>query len=128
TMYASLFTKVNGVYSQVQSVTFTTGPAMGTFTHPTNGELNVFQSTQLNDAPTTFTWSTIAAAQAYYLLVGTTIYGDNMVNSGLLPPSQAFFASPVLPTGTILYATLMTEVHGSWVAQLIAFTAAPPIT
>ncbi|MDQ6948035.1 MAG: hypothetical protein M3256_17645 [Actinomycetota bacterium] len=114
TLYAALFTKVNGRYSRVQSIKFTTGPAMGSFTRPINGQANV-------PTPTTFTWSTIAAAQNYYLVIGTTQYGTNLVHSGVLPPTQSSYQVPALPHGRTLYATLFTRINGTWVFQAISF-------
>jgi hypothetical protein len=117
TLYATLFTEVNGGWSRYQSITFTTGAAMGTFTHPVNGQLGVA-------TPSGFTWSTVAAAQAYYLMVGTTAYGHNLVNSGVLIPTQSSYRVPALPRGKLLYATLFTMVNNQWVGQLITFTPA----
>ncbi len=114
TLYASVFTKVNGAFSRVQSVIFTAGPAKGILTNPVNGQLGVA-------VPTTFTWSTVAGAQSYILVVGTTVYGSNLVNSGVLPASQSSLSVPGLPHGRLLYATLLTLVDGTWTFQLVGF-------
>ncbi len=114
TLYASVFTKVNGVFSRVESISFTTGPAKAILTNPVNGQLGV-------GTPTTFTWTTVAGAQNYILVVGTTIYGSNQLNSGLLAPTQSSLSVPALAHGQLLYATLLTEVNGVWAFQLIGF-------
>jgi hypothetical protein len=44
-----------------------------------------------------FTWSTIAGAQNYYLVVGTSHYGTNLVNAGILPAGQSSYPVPALP-------------------------------
>ncbi len=116
TVYATLLTKVNGAFTRFQAITFTARPAMGALTRPVNGQLAVA-------TPTTFTWSTIQGAQNYLLVVGTTIYGSDLVNSGVLPPTQSSFAVPKLPAGKVLYATLLTLVNGTWKFQLAGFIA-----
>jgi hypothetical protein len=117
TLYAILWTKVNGAFVGFQSITFTAGPAMGTFVGPTNGAVNLV-------TPSAFTWTPIAAAQNYYLAVGTTAGGYDLVNTGPLAPSQTSFTVPALPHGQLLYATLYTKVNGVWVGQMIGFTPA----
>lgn len=116
TLYATLLTKVNGAFTRYEAITFTTGPAMGTLTRPLNGQLKVA-------TPTTFTWNRVAAAENYDLVVGTTLYGQNLVSSGVLPATQSSFAIPALPGGEVLYATLLTEINGQWVDEVVGFTA-----
>ncbi|MDQ6615930.1 MAG: Ig domain-containing protein [Actinomycetota bacterium] len=116
TLFASLFTKVNGAFTRVQSITFTAGLAQGLLTFPTNGQRNV-------PTPTTFTWSTIAGAQGYYLVVGTAVFGFDLVNSGTLPPTQSSFSIAALPHGPIIFVTLFTRFNNAWVPHLIAITA-----
>jgi hypothetical protein len=56
---------------------------------------------------TTLTWSAGVGATNYYLLVGTTPGGSDVVNSGALAASQTSY--PVtLPAGKTLYATVYT--------------------
>jgi len=117
TLYATLLTEIGGEWSGFQAVTFSTGPTMATFTHPVAGQLNV-------TVPGSFTWKPLHAAQNYILAIGTTLYGTNLVNSGLLAPTQSSYSVPALPHGETLYATLLTRVNGNWVYQVIGFTAA----
>jgi len=63
-----------------------------------------------------------------YLIVGTTAQGENMVNSGVLAAGTSSLAKPTLPSGSTLYATLFTEVNGTWSRyQSIAFTTGPAL-
>jgi len=116
TLYATLLTEVNGAFTRFQAITFTAGPAMAIFTRPINGQLKVA-------TPSAFTWATIAGAQNYYLVVGTTLYGSDLVNSGVLAPTQSSFSVPKLPNDRLLYATILTLVNGTWTFQAIGFTA-----
>jgi len=52
--------------------------SQGSMTYPTEGQTGV-------DTTHAFTWSTVPGAQGYILAVGTTKYGTNLVNSGVLP-------------------------------------------
>ena len=117
TLYATLLTKVNGAWARFQAVTFTAAPGHATFTNPIDGQQNVSTANQ-------FTWSTVPGAQAYYMAVGTTAVGYDLVNSGVLPASQSSFKVPTLPRGKALFATLLTEVNGTWARyQAVVFTA-----
>lgn len=116
TLYATLLTEIADAW-QYQSVTFTAAPGRATLTYPVNGQLNV-----ATNKP--FTWATIPAGQGYILVIGTTVFGTNLYSSGILPASQSSVTVPSLPTGKVLFATLLTEVNGAYTRyQLIAFTA-----
>ncbi|MDQ1417718.1 MAG: hypothetical protein QOF81_3331, partial [Acidimicrobiaceae bacterium] len=117
TLYATVLTKIHGSFSRYQSITFTTGPLAATFTSPTNGQQTI-------STPTRFSWNTIARAQQYYLVVGTTQFGHDLVDSGLLPPAVSSLTVPKLPKARPLYATILTEVAGNWTYQAAIFTAA----
>ena len=114
-LYATLLTKVSGAFTRFQAIAFTTGPARGSLTRPVNGEHDV-------PTPSLFTWSTIVGAEHYDLIVGTTLYGTDLVSSPLLPPTQSSFAVPALPHSTI-YVTLFTEVDGTWTFEAATFSA-----
>ncbi len=118
TLYARIWTEQNGVWGNAQDITFTAAQGKALFTYPTAGQQNV-------DTSKAFTWSTVPAAQAYYLMVGTSAGGYDLVNSGVLPVSQSSYVVPALPTGQTLYARIFTEINGSWGSwQDITFTAA----
>jgi hypothetical protein len=115
TLYATLLTKVNGAWSGFQAIMLYPAAGHATFTSPTNGQTNV-------NSAQPFTWATIPGAQGYILVVGTTVYGTDLVNSGLLPASQSSYTVPNLPKGKVLYATLLTKTNGTWTRyQLIGF-------
>ncbi len=117
TLYATLLTKIAGAW-KYQAITFTAAQGRATFTYPVNGQLDVATTKP-------FTWSTIPAGQAYILVIGTTVFGTNLFVSAVLPATQSSVTVPTLPTGKVLFATLLTEVNGAWARyQLIAFTAA----
>jgi hypothetical protein len=119
TLYAALLTKTNGGWTLFQAITFTAAPGFATLTYPVDGQNAV-------DTTRSFTWAPIAPAQGYILAVGTTQYGTDLVNSGILPASQTAFNVPALPTGRTLYAALLTKTNGGWTRfQAITFTAAP---
>lgn len=119
-LYATLLTKVNGAYTRYTTSTFTAASGGAMFTSPTEGQLNF-------DTSDPFMWSTVAQAQGYQLIVGTTVYGHDLVNSAVLPPTTSSYTVPsALPSGKILYATIYTEIGGAWVNyNLVGFTAEP---
>lgn len=92
--------------------------AVGALTAPLDGQAGV-------DTTAPFTWASAAGAQAYALAVGTTRFGGDLVASGVLPASQTAFAVPALPTDQPLFATLLTQVAGTWRYSEATFTAAP---
>jgi hypothetical protein len=112
--YPITFHAANTLGTATQAFILTVDQA--TLTHPVNGQLSV-------TTPATFTWSTIPGAQHYYLVIGTTLYGAQLVNSGVLPPSTTSYRVPTLPAGPVLYATLLVQVNGTWGYEVIGFTA-----
>ena len=118
-LYATLFTQWVGSWSYYRSITFILQAGQATLTRPVNGQ-------RVIDPSAPYTWSTTAQAQAYYLVVGTTPGNANLINSGILAPSRSYYHSVPLPTGVALYATIFTEISGSWSQyQQISFTAGP---
>jgi hypothetical protein len=73
--------------------------------------------------PTAVTWTAIAGATNYQLVVGTSPFGTDLVNSGLLPAGQTAFNVAKLPAGETLYATVLTQFQGRWTYQAVTFTA-----
>lgn len=117
TLYATLFTKWAGGWDHSQSIRFRYQAGEATFTSPLNGQRVV-------DAKAPITWSTYPTAQAYYLVVSTTPGGANLVNSGVLPTGRLYSPAVVFPKGVAIYATIFTEIGGSWAHyQTISFTA-----
>ena len=75
-------------------------------TAPVNGQQNV-------SANATFQWTTSATAQAYYLYVGTTQGGKDVVNTGPIQ-GMSYTVKKPLPTGATLWARIWTELNGAW--------------
>jgi hypothetical protein len=116
TLYATLFTQMNGTWNY-QAISFTAAPSQASLTNPLNGAQNV-------DTTKPFTWSTSPGAEAYLLAVGTAPNTADVVNSGVLPPSQSAFNVGPLPTGRVLYGLLFTKVNGAWTRlQVVGFIA-----
>jgi hypothetical protein len=116
TLYATFYVAFNGAWTVNQTMTFSAAPGQASFSYPVNGQINV-------DITRGFSWTTVACAQGYYLTVGTTQYGSDLVNSGVLPVGQSSLAMPGLPSGQTLYATLYTATNGTWARyQTITFT------
>ena len=115
-LYATLFTESNGTWATYTTSSFSAAPGVAVFTNPLNGQ-------SVGNRQPTFKWSTVAGSQGTILVVGTTPYGSDLLNSGVLPPKQSSYQGPVLPTGKALYANLLTKVNGTWTRyQRIAFT------
>jgi hypothetical protein len=115
TLYARIWAYVGGLW-RTTDISFTTpAVAPGVFTSPPNGQTGV-------SAPHLFTWTASPQAQYYYLTVGTTGAGSDVVNSGNLPSSQTSYNVTSLPAGRTLYARLYSYINGGWVTQDITFS------
>jgi hypothetical protein len=118
TLYARIYTKVNGAYDRYQDVSFTaTTGGKALLLSPTDGQPGIPISQ-------TFSWSTVAAAQGYYLTLGTSAGAYDVLASGELPATQSTYKPPIaLPAGRKLYARIYTKVDGAYGRyQDIAFT------
>jgi YVTN family beta-propeller protein len=116
TLYAALLTKVNGAWTRYQAISFTAAVGHGTFTSPVNGKTVASVARQI-------TWATVPGAQGYILVVGTTVNGTDLVNSGVLPAAQSTYPVPALPKGKTLHAALLTKINGAFTRyQAISFT------
>jgi hypothetical protein len=120
TVYARIWVKYDGVW-RFSDCTFTVPPPVAaSFTFPSDG-------VQLSGAPTTFRWTSVAGALAYYLYVGTTSGTKDVVDSA--ETLQTSY-SATLPSGRQLYARIWTKYAYGWVFDDVAFTTAvsPPAT
>lgn len=71
-----------------------------------------------------FSWTRVPWAINYWLTIGTTVGGSDLLNTGPLPASQTSYANlPQLPTGMTLYARLLTNDGSDWASFDVAFTA-----
>ena len=98
-LWARIWTDIDGSWHP-NEVSFTVRGA--TLTSPTS---------TASASGTTFEWSTITNADAYYLYVGTAPGAKNVIDTGEL--STTSYHANSLPTGTV-YVTLWTKVGGSW--------------
>jgi len=119
TLYATIWTELAGAWWASQS-SFATVPPIAVLTSPADGATNVA-------FPCTFQWTTVAAAQAYYLWVGTSPGAEDIVNSRELPASSTSWTATSLPYVQALYATIWTELAGHWYSSSSTFTTGPQI-
>ena len=103
-LYARLWTEAGTVWRSVD-ITFTGTPLTATLVQPAAGASSV-------SATQTFAWTAITGAQAYYLYVGTTMGGKDVVDSREIQPTS--YAASALPTGRLLYARIWTKQGGVW--------------
>jgi hypothetical protein len=110
------FVPVSACLDPNAAVTVPAPPTYATFTYPTQGQTNV-------DTSQAFAWTPVAVAQGYRVTVGTTAGGSDLM-SATLPANQTSELIPPLPTVQTLYATISTEISGTWTQRSITFTAA----
>jgi Fibronectin type III domain len=67
-------------------------------------------------------WSTVTGAQAYYLRVGTTAGGKDVVDSGEVQTTS--YTLPALPFDRTFFARIFTKVADAWTFSEISFKVA----
>lgn len=118
-LFARLWTQTSGsgVWSYSDS-SFQAVARPATFVYPQNGDLAV-------DPRLSFTWTAIAGAQGYYFKIGTTVGGNDVVNSGALASDvTSFRVTAALPLGQTLYARISTRLNDRWWYTDITFQPA----
>jgi hypothetical protein len=75
------------------------------------------------DAGQPIVWVAVPGTSEYCLTVGSTPGGDDIVNTGPLPPSQTMFAAPSLPADRELFARIYSSVNGRWSHAEVVFRA-----
>jgi hypothetical protein len=118
-LYAGLYTANGGGYVASSDVKFSAASGAH-FTYPVDGEEAV-------DTTRLLTWTPDADAKGYYVIVGTTEGGSDLINSGALPSAATSIpVDAALPAGRPLYARIYTKVGGAFSRyQDIKFTARP---
>jgi K(+)-stimulated pyrophosphate-energized sodium pump len=117
-LYARIYSAVDGHWSHAD-ISFRAPSAHPAFTWPTHGQTNVG-----TDRP--FSWSTISWATNYWITIGTTEGGAELLSTGTLPAGQSSYANlPPLPVGVPLYARLLTNDGANWTHIDVVFMAAP---
>lgn len=114
TLYATIYTELNGLWYH-SAASFTTTPEIATLTAPANGATRV-------PIATTFQWTSVPSAQAYYLYVGTTPGAKDVVNTGAIQGTS--YTATNLPWGEELYVTIYTELNGLWYPSTSSLTTA----
>jgi hypothetical protein len=117
TIYATLFSEVNGVwqpaaYTYTEAGTF----SLASMSSPTPGST-------LSGSTVTFSWSPGVGATGYWLYLGTTgPKSANLYSSGVLSGTSATVSG--LPTnGVTIYATLFSRINGVWQPVSYTYTA-----
>ena len=120
TLYATLFSKISGVWQPV-NYTFTEAgtTVLAAMTSPSPG------STLFNASPT-FSWSAGSGPTAYWLYVGTTGAGSaNLYSSGSMTATSVA-VSGLPTTGATVYVTLFSQINGAWQPVHYTYTEASP--
>jgi hypothetical protein len=117
TYYVRVFTTLNSVTNYTDS-SFTTGYGIAHLTNPLNGVTGV-------DPFGAFTWTPIQNAQFYYLYVGTTSGGTDIMSTEF-PVGTTSTVVPGMIGGQTYYAKMWTEQNGVWSAAPVnSFQTAP---
>jgi hypothetical protein len=117
TLYARLWTTSGGIWASATDVSFTALVAPATLTSPVDGTVGF-------DTTKPFTWNAVDGGDAYWLWVGTTRGGKDLVDSGSLTGTS--YSAQGLPAGRTLWARLWTfEGNKQVPAGDISFTVAP---
>jgi K(+)-stimulated pyrophosphate-energized sodium pump len=116
-LFARVYCSVGGHWSHAD-VGFQVAPtAEAALTWPAPGQNGV-------DTGRPFTWSRVPWATNYWLTIGSTPGGSDVLNTGPLPAGQSSFAAlPPLPAGTTLHARLLTSDGTNWTYADVIFTA-----
>ncbi|HVU16352.1 MAG TPA: hypothetical protein VHD32_05485 [Candidatus Didemnitutus sp.] len=112
---ATLWTEIGGVWYP-QASTFTTAPQIAALTSPGDGA-----SAVAVDAP--IMWEAVPGAQGYRLWLGSAPGGTDFADSGAILDSR--YDPGALAYDSEIYATLWTEVNGTWYASTSSFKTAP---
>jgi hypothetical protein len=115
TVYATLYSKINGVWKNVKYTYTEAAPA--TLISPTPG-------TVLSGSSVTFTWKGSSPSTAYLLYLGTIVQGSaNIYDSGTTTATSLTVNN--LPTaGVLIYVTVLTKLNGAWEPVYYTFTEA----
>ena len=118
TIYATLYSAINGVFKPVYSTYIEApAPSPATLTSPAAGSV-------LTGSSATFSWKPVAGVTAYQLLLGANGQGSSTAyNSGKVTGSSLTVTG--LPTkGAPLYATLYSNINGVMTPVYSTYTEA----
>ncbi len=114
TVFARIYAKVGGVWRGTDS-SFSGTTITSTITYPANGAVNADLSQPIQ-------WTPVPNADAYYLYVGTTLGGKDVVNTGEIHTLS--YIPGNIPAGQTLYARIYTKLGGAWRFSDSTFSAA----
>jgi hypothetical protein len=105
-IYATLYSKINGVWQSIDYIFTESGPAA--LISPSPG-----QGTVLGVSNVVFQWTAGTEATLYQLTLGTTGYGSSNLFS--YTGSATTVTVPTIPAnGVPVYVTIYTKVNGTW--------------
>ncbi|HBO97251.1 MAG TPA: hypothetical protein DD648_04385, partial [Candidatus Omnitrophica bacterium] len=105
-LYASIWSRVNGIWVKDHEVSYTRADQRARIISPAPGS-------QIDTANVTFIWTTNPAAAQYYLWLGTA---PNTKNVGNINAGSNTSVTVTVPLdGTPLYASIWSKVNGIWV-------------
>ena len=111
-LYARIWTEIGGSW-YYSAMSFTGAPSIAALVAPVNGATNVSPST-------TFQWTSVPNAQAYYLYVGTAVGTKDVVDSYETQLTSRVAAN--MPANRMLYSRIWTELNGTWTYNDSTFT------
>jgi hypothetical protein len=108
TLFATIYTRVQSAWVK-EEITINTA-AISHLSTPVGGD---------NAAAGEFRWIPVTGARAYYLYVGTTSGGKDLVDTGEVQTLDAPMVP--LPADQTVWARVWTDINGSWRPNEIAF-------
>jgi Putative Ig domain len=118
TYYARIWTQFNAgwYYNDSTFTTYTPASNQGMITTPVPGST-------LSGSSVTFNWSPGSGATAYWLDVGSTLYGNQYYQSGNLGNMLSTTVNGLPTDGSTVYVTLWSLVGGQWLNNSYTYTA-----
>jgi len=115
-VYATLYSKIGGVWQSNSYVYYESGPRLAALTSPTPG-----LGTILGTSNVTFNWTTGAEVADYQLNLSAIASGDSDLYSYKGTATTA--TVPTLPAnGVKVYATLYSKINGVWQSNSYSYT------
>jgi hypothetical protein len=117
TYYTTLFTFIGSNYTFTRSSFQTAATAV--LSTPANGATNLDSG-----QPIAFSWTAVAGAASYELMVGTSVGANNALDSGAITISST---SATLNPNTTYYARLLTTANGTATYTDTTFSTGYPL-
>jgi hypothetical protein len=120
TVYVTLYSLIGSQWSAI-AYTYTAFSATGglaAIQTPTPGST-------LSGSTATFTWSSDAAATAYWLDIGSAVGGNQYYQSGNLGTALTTAVYSLPANSTTIYVTLYSYVAGQWLSNTYTYNSGP---